>query len=81
MERLTQENYADLKKYVPESPTVKMVFEDLLDLKIDDWNEAVENMVKSALDGDPEALFDLLELTYLNGHNEGMIEASADAGA
>ena len=81
MDKLTQTQAADLPKYVPNSPTVRMVFEDLLDIKIDNWEEAVAKMIEATLDGDADSLFDLLELTYLNAHNEGLIEASADAGA
>ena len=71
--KLTQVQYADLQKYVPESDTVKMVFEDTIDHKIKNWPEAIEQMIIAALDGDADSLFDLLELTYLNAQNEGML--------
>ena len=79
IDKLTQEQYADLKQLVPESDMVKMVFENLIGLKIDDWDKAVEQMVESTLDGDPDALFDLLELVRSSAHNEGMLEADASA--
>lgn len=72
---LTQTEYADLQKYVPASDTVKMVFSGMLNQEIDNWDEAVQKMIDDSLDGDQESLFNLLELTYLNAHNEGMLEA------
>jgi hypothetical protein len=71
---LMQEQYADLKKYIPESPTVKAAFEEIMEHKIDNWEEAIQQMISSSLSGDKEALFDLLELTYLNAHNEGFLD-------
>ena len=71
-----QEQYADLLKYVPESDMVKTVFEEVIGKKIDNWNEEILKLGNLALAGDTESLMNLLELTYLNGHNEGFIEAN-----
>ncbi len=75
---LTQEQFHDLKSYIPESDTVKMVFEETHpEEDFDDWDEAVTTIVAKATNGDKEALFTLLELTYLSGHNEGLLEGTA----
>lgn len=71
---ITQEQFADLKKYIPESDSVKMAFEDTIGEKIENWEEAVAKMIQGSLDGDPDSLFDLLELTFLNAHNEGFLD-------
>jgi hypothetical protein len=76
---MTQEQYADLQKYVPESETVQMVFADMHpDFDFSDWDKAVFTLVDRALVGDKDALMNLLELTYLNAFNEGELIASAD---
>jgi len=69
---MTQEQFADLQKYIPESATVRMVFEEMHpDFDFSDWDKAVVTLVDRALIGDKDALMDLLELTFLNGLNEG----------
>jgi hypothetical protein len=69
---MTQEQYADLQKYVPESETVKMVFADMHpDFDFADWDKAVFTLVDRALVGDKDALMNLLELTFMSGMNEG----------
>jgi len=69
---MTQEQYADLQKYVPGSETVKMVFADMHpDFDFSDWDKAVFTLVDRALAGDKDALMDVLELVYLSGLNEG----------
>jgi hypothetical protein len=76
---MTQEQYSDLQRYIPESDTVKMVFEEMHpDWDFSDWDKAVFTLVDRALTEDKDALMNLLELVYLNAHNEGMIEATAD---
>jgi hypothetical protein len=77
---MSQEQYADLLKYIPESDTVKMVaeYENMIDTTECNWEEAVEALVNRALNGDKEALFNLFELTYINGFNEGELAAAAD---
>jgi hypothetical protein len=76
---MTQEQYADLAKLVPESDTVKMVFQEMHpDFDFNDWGKAVFTLVDRALVGDKDALMDLLELVYLNAHNEGMLEGTVD---
>ncbi len=75
---LTHEQFADLKTYIPESDTVKMVFAELHpEEDFDDWDEAVTTIVAKGLNGDKDSLFTLLELTYLSGHNEGLLEGTA----
>jgi len=73
---LTQIQAADLQKYIPESEMVKLAFQDVIGQPIEDWETAVRNLIEGTLDGDQQALFDLLELTYLSAHNEGMLEAT-----
>ncbi len=76
---MTQEQYADLINYVPESDAVKMVFKEMHpEWDFSDWGKAVFTLVDRALTSDKEALMNLLELTYLNAHNEGMLEAITD---
>jgi len=76
---MSQEQYADLKKYaVPESDMVKLVYEDMVQREIDDWEEEANSLVENALNGDKEALFDLLELVYTNAFNEGELNYAAD---
>jgi hypothetical protein len=76
---MTQEQLHDLGKYVPESDVVKAVFEDMHPTwDFTDWNKAVFTLVDRALTGDKDALMDLLELVYLSGHNEGMLDAACD---
>jgi len=72
----SQEDYADLFKYIPKSDTVKMVIENMLEKKIENWNEEIMIIANNALDGDVNSLMILLEITYLNAHNEGMIEGT-----
>ncbi len=76
---LTQEQFHDLKKYVPGSEMVKMVFSELHEGEEDfsDWDEAIQHLAAKAVgsDGDTKAFFDILELTNLNAHNEGALEA------
>jgi len=78
MSSLTQDQYSDLQRYVPESDMVKMVYNDLHDtiVNADKWNEAVEEMALKALSGNSESLLNLLELTYLNAHNEGLLDGA-----
>lgn len=72
---MTQEEYHDIKKYIPESDTVKMVFKSMYpEEDLSDWDTAIETLMGRVLSGDQEALFEALELTYLNAHNEGMLE-------
>jgi hypothetical protein len=76
---MTQEQYADLQSYIPHSDTVKMVFEEMHpDQDFSDWYKAVATLADRALAGDKQALLDLLELTRMNAHNEGLIEAATD---
>ena len=78
---MTQEQYADLQNYIPESDMVKMTFEDIIGHSVEDWEGQVHKMVTESLSGDKEALFNLLELVYLNAYNEGeLAEASAAKG-
>jgi len=75
---MTQEQYADLQRYIPESDMVKMVFETMHpEFDFSDWNQAVTDLADKALSGDKEALLNLLELTHMNSFNEGMLEGSA----
>ncbi len=78
---LTQENFYDLKQYIPESETVKMVYAELHQDEEDfnNWDEVVEHLVEKAIgtDGDVDILLDLLELTRMNAHNEGALEVIA----
>ncbi len=78
---LTQEQFHELRQYVPDSEMVKMVYAELHKEEEDfkDWDEAIQHLVKKALgdDGDIESLFNLLELTFMSGHNEGMLEATS----
>ncbi len=75
---LSQEQFHDLKQYVPESDTVKMVYSQLHEGEedFDNWDEAIQHLVSKAVgeDGDVKAFFDILELTYMNAHNEGALE-------
>ncbi len=76
---MTQEQHSDLRQYIPESDTVKAVFVDLHpeeDFK--DWDSATHSLVNKAVgsNGDINAMFSLMELTYLNAHNEGMLESA-----
>jgi hypothetical protein len=76
---MSQEQYADLQKYTnPLSDMVKLVYEDMVQREIDDWEEEANSLVENALNGDKEALFNLLELTYINGYNEGELNYAAD---
>ncbi len=69
---MTQEQFADLQKYVPPSDMVKMVFQEMHpDFDFTDWDKAVVTLVDRALVGDKNALMDLLELTFMSGMNEG----------
>jgi hypothetical protein len=80
----SQEQIVDITRYTPTSDTVKMVLEnELLATNTDsgDWDRIMANMLYSTLDGNIDSLADLLETVYLHAHNEGMIEASADARA
>ncbi len=72
---MTQEHYSDLKKYIPESDMVKMAYGDSTFLD-DDWEKIVQEMVTGALEGDRDKLFELLELTYVNAHNEGFLDGT-----
>jgi len=78
MSSLTQDQYSDLQRYVPESDMVKMVYNDLHDtiVNADKWSGAIEELALKALSGDSEALLNLLELTYLNAHNEGLLDGA-----
>ena len=72
---MTQEQFSDLKRYIPESDMVKLVFEEMHpEFDFSDWDAAVVVLVDKALSGDKNALMNLLELTYLNAHNEGLLE-------
>jgi hypothetical protein len=74
---MTQEQRADLQKYIPASDMVKMVFNNMHPtFEFQDWDKAVFTLADRALTGDKDALMDLLELTYLNAHNEGVLEAN-----
>jgi hypothetical protein len=76
---MTQEQLFDLQNYVPESDQVKMVFKEMHpEWDFEDWGKAVFTLVDKALTGDKEALMNLLELTYLNAQNEGMLKAITD---
>jgi len=69
---MTQEQYSDLQKYVPESDMVRLVFEEMHpEFDFSDWEKAPATLVERALAGDSKALFNLLELTYMNAFNEG----------
>jgi hypothetical protein len=71
---MSQEEYADLKKYIPESDMVKMAFSSMKTDEGSTWDETIQEMITKTLDGDEESLFKLLELTYVNAHNEGWID-------
>ncbi len=72
---MTIEQYTDLQKYIPESDTVRAVFKDMHpEFDFSDWEKAVVTLVDRAFIGDKDALFNLLELTYLNAHNEGFLD-------
>jgi len=74
---MTIEQRADLQKYVPNSEMVRTVFKELHpNFDFSDWDKAVFTLIDRALVGDKTAMMDLLELTYLSAHNEGMIEAN-----
>lgn len=78
---LTQEQASDLRQYVPDSEMVKLVYSELHkdEEDFDNWNETVVNLVGKVVgeDGDIVSLFNLLELTYMNAHNEGALETTA----
>ncbi len=75
---LTQEQFADLRTYIPPSDMVKNVFDETHpELDFEDWGDAVEHMIAESLKGDKRMLFSIMELVYMNAHNEGMLEASA----
>ncbi len=75
MPEITQEQFNDLKTYIPLSPTVRAVFEELHpEENFTDWDEAVARLVKRALDGERDSLFTLLELTFLSAENEAMLD-------
>jgi len=71
---ITQEQYSDLKKYIPASDMVKLAFSDMESQGEDTWEATLEVMIQKALSGDRTSLFELLELTYTNAHNEGWID-------
>jgi replication-associated recombination protein RarA len=69
---MSHEQYADLQKYtIPASNMVKIVYEDMVQRKIECWEDEANTLIEAALNGDKDALFNLLELTYLNAYNEG----------
>jgi hypothetical protein len=57
---------------------VKLVYEDMVQKEIECWEDEANALVEAALNGDKEALFNLLELTYLNAYNEGELNYAAD---
>jgi len=69
--KISQTQYADLQRYIPEDGESKKTFEDTVGEKINNWEEAIEKMTNLALDGDADALFDLMELVYLNAFDRG----------
>ncbi len=78
---LTQEQQHELNQYVPDSEMVRLVYEDIHEGEADfeNWEETVRELVKETIgeDGDVESLFKLLELTFMNAHNEGALETTA----
>ncbi len=75
---LTQEQFHDLRTYIPPSDTVKSIYANMHpEEDFDSWGEAIENMISKALSGDKDTLFNLFELIYLSGHNEGMLESAS----
>ena len=77
---MSQEQYADLQKYIPESDLVRLTFEEIHGGKIDDWDKELSLMIEQALAGDKDKLFELLELTFLNAHNEGFLDGIEETG-
>ena len=76
---LTQEQYSDLRKYaIPESDMVKLVYEDMVEKEISDWEKEVTDLVNGSLNGDKESLFNLLELIYTNAFNEGELNYASE---
>ncbi len=77
---LTQEQQHELNQYVPDSEMVRIVYADLHEGEEDfkDWEETVRQLVKKTIgeDGNIESLFNLMELIYLNAHNEGALETT-----
>lgn len=74
---MTQEQYSDLQRYIPQSEMVKITFESLVGYEIEDWAKEINVLIEQSLNGDKEALFNLLELTYLNAYNEGELADAA----
>ncbi len=76
---MTQEQYSDLHTYIPASDMVKMVFLDMHpELAVDDWSVEISKLADNALSGDTDALFNMMELIYLNARNEGQLEVALD---
>ena len=74
---MTQEQYADLQRYIPESEMVRLVFEEMHpEFDFSDWDKAVIDLTEKALSGDKTALMNLLELTHMNSFNEGLLEGA-----
>ncbi len=81
---LTQEDYADLKQYIPESDQVKITFAELHpEEDFSDWDATLNSLICKAVGedgkaGDNKVLLDLLDLAFTSGHNEGMLESITD---
>jgi hypothetical protein len=71
-----------IKRYIlPESDTVKIVFQDSIEKDIENWEEEISNLIDKTMNGDKKAFQDLIELVYLNAYNEGEISyASIEKG-
>ena len=70
---LSEEQLTNLEKFIPESDTVRMVYKSMHPDEEEEtsWDLTLTKLIKKALNGDKESLFNLLELTYLNAFNEG----------
>jgi len=79
MIELTLEQQEDIIKFaVPKSDMVKFVYEDIVNHKIDNWDEKVQELATDSLNGNVESFFNLLELIRLNSYNEGELNYAAD---
>ena len=57
---------------------VRLAFSDMETLGEDSWEATIAVMMEKALSGDRDKLFELLELTYVNAHNEGWLDGTSN---
>jgi hypothetical protein len=68
-----------LQKYVPLSGMVEAAFLDMhpelnKDFDRENFDQLIIEMTEKALQGDIQSLMNLLDLTYTNAYNEGMLD-------